>query len=193
MASRSRRSPADRPPLASSARISAAEPSSSAPPGGCTGPLAALLSASKPCLGAACWAPVRPRLDAARARVALAFARLDAGGLAVAGLRAAPSCPRGRRRAAAAVPCPVVLAARAAARRGLERCGRERGRFARTLFSSPGSVVRPSLCSTSLTATSSRTQQLGAPPRTRRRHAHVLLRRVHIVAPTWGGKSLPDG
>jgi hypothetical protein len=65
-------------------------------------------------------------------------------------------------RAVAAVPCPVVVPARAAARRGLERCGRERGRFARTLFSSPGTIARPSLCSTSLTATSSRTWLLGA-------------------------------
>jgi hypothetical protein len=59
--------------------------------------------------------------------------------------------------AARAVAGLFVVAARAATRRGLERCGRERGRFARTLFSSPGTIARPSLCSTSLTATSSRT------------------------------------
>ena len=67
-----------------------------------------------------------------------------------------------------------VVAARAATRRGLERCGRERGRFARTLFSSPGAIARPSLCSTSLTATSSRTWLLGA-------LSHPLAAAMHVL------------
>jgi hypothetical protein len=85
-----------------------------------------------------------------------------------------------------------VVAARAATRRGLERCGRERGRFARTLFSSPGTIARPSLCSTSLTATSSRTWLLGALSRTlevARRAAAAALR----VLGRGEWKSLRDG
>jgi hypothetical protein len=106
-------------------------------------------------------------------------------------------------RAVAALACLFVVAARAAAglflvaaraatRRGLERCGRERGRFARTLFSSPGTIARPSLCSTSLTATSSRTWLLGALSRTidASRRAGAAALRV-LGRGEW--KSLRDG
>jgi len=149
----SRRSPVARPDFASSPTISTADVTSSVPPGGWTGPRARSASLSKPCLGT----DARARADPAGRLEALALRRL-AGELAAAfgllgRLRAvvAPAaCDlRVEGRLAGAGLSLAVLAApvdeRAAARRGLVRPGRVRGRFARTLSRSSADPGRPSL------------------------------------------------
>src|ERR1700759_155161 len=106
-----RRSPADNPAFASSPTISAAEATSSAPPGGWTGPSVRSLSHSKPCRGAgssetngrgggvgrfaARARPARTVLDGRRLDPLAAFASVEAAELVTAagplvdGLRAA--------------------------------------------------------------------------------------------------------
>ena len=142
-ASFNRRSPADNPTFASSPTISAADATSSAPPGGCTEPFMFSLSDSNPCLGAASCRRPEP---AGRLGALLA---LSPGVLDTAGLRdpdgalPAPMRERAAGRAGALL-CAVVPAAasRAAARRGLERCGRVWGRLTSTSRSPCGVVGR---------------------------------------------------
>lgn len=127
----STRSPLVRPALASSPTISTADATSSAPPGGCTGPLTLSPWHSNPCLG-----------TGSRAARALA-GRLDWPAL---GLGASSS--RGWDAALRPARAPGLrgseAALRAAALRGLERCGRVRGRFARTPALSLGRLARRS-------------------------------------------------
>jgi hypothetical protein len=165
----SKRSPVDNPAFASSPTISAAEATSSAAPGGCTGPLAASPSHSKPCLGAASRVEIR-RLGADVFRRADAPPRTDLRGRSVvlsAGSPASGRAAAGRSAPARAGPAPAVCVGgadfcprlggapsaperppalvRAATRRRLARCGRVRGRLARTPCSSCWAFEEPSL------------------------------------------------
>jgi len=150
----SRRSPVDRLAFVSSPTISATDATSSAPPGGCTVLLERSLSHSNPCLGAgSTWATGRvgrgralpercpladPRVLAPAPPRVLAEPRVPAGRLAVdvavlGGLvETRPLELAGAALALVDSAAAAAVAARAAARRGLERCGRVRGRLDRT-------------------------------------------------------------
>ncbi len=162
-----RRSPVESPALASSPTISAADASSSAPPGGCTAPLVrSAPSHSKPCRGTALLdaAAAAPRAEPARERweppglrapacaprapvLAELFAgefrepATPAGADPPALLREADGRPLELSGLAVEGP-PAALASRAAARRGVDRCGRVRGRLDRT----PDRSHAPSAC-----------------------------------------------
>ena len=123
---RSSRSPVEKPAFVSSPTISAAEVSSSVPPGGRTGPRARSLSLSKPCRGTGCSAGA---LGAGAGGVGCCrlhprgtcALRDRCGGFALAGAV--------RLAAAAAVPWPALLWARMRRRRGAGlRPGRRGGR-----------------------------------------------------------------
>jgi hypothetical protein len=173
MTSLSRRSPAENPAFVSSPTISATDATSSAAPGGCTGPLAASASHSKPCRGAAScleprarretdvgrWADVRPRADPPGRLEALG-ARLPVEARAAAGRPAARSavdsaglCGNPGRSAPllGAVSAPARPAFRAATRRRLARWGRVRGRLPRTPCSFCWAFAKPSLELVSIT------------------------------------------
>lgn len=134
-----RRAPPETPAFASSPASSAAEETSSEAPGGCTGPLAISPSTSKPCLGTASLRGVAPV-----ERLVLV------GGLRTLARLAAGACVD----AFAEVFAGAPAALRAASRRGLERCGRVRGRLARTPVSGLEAFARPPLLDASLTRTS---------------------------------------
>jgi hypothetical protein len=151
---------------ATSLTISAAVAMSSAPPGGGTEPLALAPSLSKPCRGTG--SAFDGAAGARRGRCRLAFAGAVRFGAGRRALEAAvepldgfaarrsplPAFPRGAalRRVGFSPGAPLSL--RAAARRALARCGRVRGRFARTLGPASVSAAVSPLSAAELTGTS---------------------------------------
>jgi hypothetical protein len=154
--SRSRRSPPTTPALASSPRSSAADATSSSPPGGETGPLARSPSHSKPCLGTG---STMRRAAPGRGTAGLCLGDDEALARGFAGFAdALAGCPA---RAPDGSSGDAILVRwarsasserRAAVRRGVARWGRVRGRLARTPAPSAGRSTVPLLSLGPLTA-----------------------------------------